>query len=143
MRALLLPSLVVAFLAAAAAFWWRRSATLSKRQAALAVKRNAPRGYHSVEVRCGSAACDAVKRLGETRFLSDEAPLLPVPGCTAQQCTCRYIHFADRRRDDRRNPYGQWTSTPPVITGERRLRIERRKSPEDVFGRTTGSRSKS
>ena len=53
--------------------------------------------WHAVAIQPGSRHCRAVvKRLGE-RYLSKEAPMLPLPGCTTSSCTCRYRHFEDRR----------------------------------------------
>lgn len=46
--------------------------------------------------------CAASKSLRGKRFLCDEAPALPLPGCTAADCQCRYKHFADRRSGPRR-----------------------------------------
>ena len=40
------------------------------------------------------AVCDA---LAEKRTLLREAPILPIAGCLAPQCTCRYRHHKDRR----------------------------------------------
>ena len=93
----------------------------------------------------GSHPCKAVRELGGGRYLSDEAPDLPVPGCTAERCTCSYIHYDDRREDDRRNPYGQYASNPygqfanQAILGERRSRVERRKSQDGTFKPSIGS----
>ena len=47
-------------------------------------------------------ACAASRSLREKRFLNDEAPPLPLPGCTSSECNCRYKHFADRRSGPRR-----------------------------------------
>lgn len=95
----------------------------------------APRNaYHCVEVRPRGDPCEAAKQLGRTRFLSDEAPRLPLPGCTAQPCSCRYLHHADRRQEDRRNPYGQAVSEAPAGVGaERRGATDRRKAAERPF----------
>jgi hypothetical protein len=125
--------LVLVLLLAVVAFGWRQIAGRKKRHAAPVAAQAASKKYHCVEVRKGSHACKAVQELGNSRFLSDEAPRLPVAGCTAEQCTCSFIHHDDRRDDDRRNPYGQFTNLPPQITGERRSRIERRKSQESTF----------
>lgn len=114
-------------------FWWYRAARLKKRMTALNAKFAARSNYHCVEVRNGRFACEAVRQLGNIRFLSDEAPLLPVPGCTTQNCTCFYAHFDDRREHDRRNPHGAWANIPPAISGERRSRRDRRKSPDSTF----------
>lgn len=118
---------------AVAGFGWRWIASLKKPAKATVAGKAASKTFHCVEVHKGIHACKAVQDLGSTRFLSDEAPHLPVPGCTAAQCTCSFIHHDDRRDDDRRNPYGQFANLPPFITGERRSRIERRKSQENTF----------
>lgn len=108
----------------AAAILWRLIVRASRRPS-----RNGgrPEAYHCVSITCPDLACDAVKRVRAHRFLSDEAPLLPLPGCTAPECRCRYAHFPDRREDLRRNPYGLRSSLPPSGVGsERRDRTDRR-----------------
>ncbi len=89
--------------------------------------------FHCVEVVAGDSACAAVRQLAGVRFLSAQAPQLPVVGCSAAACGCRYLHRDDRRQEDRRNPYGQHGSVPPGITGERRARVERRKAMAEPF----------
>ncbi len=60
--------------------------------------------YHSVAVRQSAAACKVAKSIREQRFLSAEAPLLPLQGCnTPNSCRCRYEHFNDRRDSPRRD----------------------------------------
>ena len=61
------------------------------------------------------------------RFLSNEAPLLPLLGCMCTYCQCRYVHYDDRRERDRRNSYS-WVDPfiPTVASQERRLRVNRR-----------------
>lgn len=125
--------LVIAFFVTTAAVWWFYTARQKKHQAALAARRNTLKSYHCVEVHTGIPACKAVQHFGTTRFLSVEAPTLPVSGCTMKQCKCSFIHHDDRRDDDRRNPYGMWSNTPPAIVGERRSRVDRRKSLEGAF----------
>jgi len=58
--------------------------------------------YHAVSIAPGVGACDAVLALGDKRFLSREAPRLPLPGCGTANCACRYQHHEDRRRSPRR-----------------------------------------
>ena len=60
----------------------------------------------------GKAACEAVKRINETRFLEAETPPLPLVGCDAASCTCRYEHFEYRRdpSHDRRNKHSLMSS---------------------------------
>ena len=62
------------------------------------------RDYHAVSIRTGSGCCQAAQALGDQRFLSDEAPQLPLPDCTMNgRCRCRYRHHTDRREDFRRD----------------------------------------
>ena len=67
--------------------------------------------YRATSIVVGPNACEAVKRLGDKRFLvaTKEAPPLPLPDCNQPRCTCKYSHHADRREevnDDRRGPPG-------------------------------------
>lgn len=126
-------TIVLVLLAAAVAIWFRHATTQKKQRAAAAARQGPRNSYHCVEVRSGSTACKAARDLANVRFLSDQAPRLPVSGCTAQKCTCSFIHHEDRRDDDRRHPYGQWAAVPPGIGGERRSRTERRKSQQGTF----------
>jgi hypothetical protein len=58
--------------------------------------------YHAVSIQPGPAACGPARRLRDRRFLSAEAPALPLEGCDEGRCTCRYRHHDDRRQDPRR-----------------------------------------
>ena len=49
------------------------------------------------------ACCEAVRAVAGQRFLSKEAPRLPLTDCDRPQCHCRYQHFTDRRTDARRD----------------------------------------
>lgn len=70
-------------------------------------------------------ACPQVKRLQGQRFLATEAPLIPLPHCNSQQkCECRYLHYADRRVDFRRDSDLGLPSRP--IEQERRKQKDRR-----------------
>jgi hypothetical protein len=126
-------ALVLIVIVVAVAFWWRRARMLRQQsQVKRAPERPNPATYHCVEVRYQAGACDAVKQLGEKRFLSAEAPPLPVPGCDAPKCSCRYVHHDDRRQEDRRHPLG---SVPPsLVASERRSKAtDRRKSSKRPF----------
>lgn len=84
--------------------------------------------FHCVEIRAGLPACEAARQIDHVRFLAREAPLIPVADCDQPRCGCRYVHHSDRRFDERRNPYGQWSNLPTGLTRERRHRVERRQS---------------
>jgi hypothetical protein len=59
--------------------------------------------YHSVTISAPRGrACRAAQECAGKRFLATEAPALPLAGCDAAGCTCRYVHHDDRRAEGRR-----------------------------------------
>jgi hypothetical protein len=77
-----------------------------------ATKEKAPRPavksseYHSVSIKLSSKSCTAAKEMTGQRFLSIDAPALPLPGCDIAECGCRFVHHKDRRDPaDRRSPF--------------------------------------
>ena len=58
--------------------------------------------FHAVTVAPGPRACKEARELQGKRFLSREAPLLPLRNCGSPQCECRYEHYDDRRKGHRR-----------------------------------------
>jgi len=61
-----------------------------------------PNQYHAVSVVAGPQACAVARALADKRFISREAPPLPLAGCTQEHCDCRYAHHEDRRKGPRR-----------------------------------------
>ncbi|MEE4360528.1 MAG: hypothetical protein V2I63_03280 [Pseudomonadales bacterium] len=61
--------------------------------------------FHGVEIVArGNFGCPQARQLEGRRFLSEEAPLLPLEGCSSpDRCACSYRHFSDRRTDKRRD----------------------------------------
>jgi hypothetical protein len=88
--------------------------------------------YHAVTVAQGRTACASSIQLTGRRFLSRDAPPLPLPGCTMQLCRCRYIHHADRRAEERRFPFGVRKRSEATVAVERR-RGDRRKTTDLAF----------
>ena len=84
--------------------------------------------YHGVEIKFHEkTCCQWVKNLRSARLLPHQARLfpLPLPECDAAQCRCRYVHFEDRRTDDRRIPFST------VTTAFGRFATHERRSGED------------
>ena len=80
--------------------------------------------WHAVSVTTNATACGAAEHIRGKRFLSDEAPRIPLPDCASPlQCRCVYRHFSDRRAGPR----------PPTRVAIRyRMRIgdeDRRREP--------------
>jgi hypothetical protein len=83
--------------------------------------------YHAVSIVPGATCCGAARELRLQRFLSKEAPQLPLATCTVSTCRCSYKHFDDRRMKARRaaDRIGQ----PPPFSGtERRAPTGRRQT---------------
>lgn len=96
-KVLLLLSVVI--IAAVVALYWRRMKS-AVRSPALTQQKSNP--YHCVTVKFRKNACDPVRALESKRFLAKEAPRLPLPGCTVKNCGCRFVHYDDRRSEERR-----------------------------------------
>jgi len=82
--------------------------------------------FHGVAIRPrDDNCCTAVHNLGDARFLSAEAPLLPLTDCTNPSgCRCVYEHFDERRGSLRReSDIGLPAQAHPV---ERRAGLGRR-----------------
>jgi len=61
--------------------------------------------FGAVSIKIGPRACSAAKYLRGKRFLSSQAPALPLSKCDISDCTCKYDYYKDRRsEDDRRFP---------------------------------------
>jgi hypothetical protein len=53
--------------------------------------------FHAVSIHPSKDGCLAAEAISGERFLSREAPSLPLESCTATSCNCRYYHHSDRR----------------------------------------------
>jgi len=87
------------------------SAKLFKRAKALfgreapeppAVTPRKPSRFHAVTIVTGLRPCHEARALRDRRFLSREAPPLPLKNCGSPQCECHYEHYDDRRKGNRR-----------------------------------------
>ncbi len=82
--------------------------------------------YHAVAIIPGPRACGEAKNIARKRFLSAEAPLLPLKNCDAATCTCRYQHHEDRRGEPRRVVDGAVVRMNGQWQGVERRRVGRR-----------------
>ena len=64
--------------------------------------KKAPQAFHSVCIVTASSACPGARALKGKRFLSRDAPVLPLKNCDRGGCKCRYEHYEDRRDGPRR-----------------------------------------
>lgn len=86
--------------------------------------------YHAVSVQPCLMACERIRPLTGKRYLSREAPALPVSGCTNRQCRCRYVHHDDRRADERR-VIGEGRAGLPAYGGPERRLVRRGRRASD------------
>jgi hypothetical protein len=56
--------------------------------------------YWGVKIQPGK--CGAIRVFAGRRLSFDEAPMLPLPGCTMKRCSCSYVGVRERRGEERR-----------------------------------------
>ncbi len=87
--------------------------------------------WHAVSVQCGSQGCLAAKQTTGVRYLSAQAPRLPLADCAhPAACRCVYRHHDDRRAGPRRSmESGSSLRSASLYPGEeRRARGGRRRT---------------
>jgi hypothetical protein len=86
--------------------------------------------FLAVSIKPGPRCCHAAASLAGIRFLSKEAPRLPLPQCEIAACECRYLHHDDRRSGPRRALEGGRVKGGPPFGGpdRRRAKTDRRVS---------------
>ena len=92
-----------------------------------ALSRTPDRRWHAVAIVPTDSACAAAHACKDNRYLSAEAPRLPLEGCDAARCDCRYGHFDDRRRGPRRGAEKGGGTPKPVNTEQRTGRGRRKR----------------
>jgi hypothetical protein len=84
--------------------------------------------WHAVTIVAKNSSCEAARAARNTRYLSAEAPRLPLADCSKPDaCPCAYRHHADRRAEARRadDDGGPLRSSP---NPERRMQRGRRQT---------------
>ena len=80
--------------------------------------------WRSVAIIAPASACAAAQMCKGKRYLCREAPRLPLEGCDAARCDCKYRHFQDRRGTPRRAE--EKGMTPTRVESNRRKNRDRR-----------------
>ena len=105
---------------------WFASLFGAKKAPARPAARSNP--YHAVSVLPGTDAFAAAYRFSGQRFLSRQAPRLPLPSCDARTCGCRFKHHKDRRSGPRRSSdVGMYTAD---FSGRERRRSRGRRATD-------------
>ena len=96
-------------------------------------KQGAPAGpYHSVTIKSLRSSCVTARALKDIRFLSREAPALPLEDCDVATCSCRYEHHTDRRGGPRRGAEMGGAKIPSMSGEEKRQERDRRSTAEII-----------
>lgn len=83
--------------------------------------------WHAVSVVTGRWACEAAQSLRNARFLSADAPPLPLAQCASREsCSCAYKHHRDRRGQPRRRDELLGIRRAGLVNNERRTERGRR-----------------
>lgn len=96
-------------------------------------KRTGNSAFHAVSIKFDANACSNAKEMAGRRFLASAAPNLPLPGCDALECHCRFSHHKDRRSGkERRSPFSaaKYSDGTGSFETERRERLDRRKGSD-------------
>jgi hypothetical protein len=90
-----------------------------------------PTHWSAVSILSTGASCEAARALKGKRFLSAEAPRLPLIECTqSAQCRCTYKKYPDRRAGPRREEDATGLRRAVPEGKERRAKRGRRSTDE-------------
>lgn len=105
-----------------------------KKAASSEATSTASKSFTAVTLAPGPDACEAVLSFGRKRFLSGDAPILPLTDCGSSSCTCKYVHYEDRRdvSEDRRQPFSMRTDLHGSAGEEERRQRAGRRGPDKV-----------
>ena len=74
--------------------------------------------YEAVSIHSYKDKCPAVASLAGERFLSSEAPLIPLESCSSDTCHCVYMHHSDRRTGTDRRGHHESVDGYIVLPGQ-------------------------
>ena len=90
-----------------------------------------PTRWTAVSILSTASSCEAARALKGQRFLSAEAPRLPLIECThSAHCPCTYKKYPDRRAGPRREEDSTGLRRAVDVGKERRVRRGRRSTDE-------------
>jgi len=73
--------------------------------------------YHAVSIIAGAGCGETALKYGGHRYLSTEAPMIPLPTCDTENCRCRYLHHEDRRSKFDRRRQDVWDLNAQMAKG--------------------------
>ena len=109
--------------------WWHRKRIKTQMQLARrpVEAHRVTNPYHAVSIKAGPSCAETGVRYGGRRYLSREAPRLPLPTCDARTCRFRYVHHDDRRSGFDRRHRDVWDPSSALARGGNRRRSHGRR----------------
>lgn len=127
--------LLLAVIAAAAAFLlWRRGRGPDSAARGVRTRPAAADERKIVRFRAGPNACAPARQQAGRHVPAGEMPRLPLPGCRAQHCRCRFEAALERRVDQRRKQRDRRESIRFDSSGGDRRKKDRRRENADPWG---------
>jgi hypothetical protein len=74
--------------------------------------------YEAVTIHSYKDKCPAAARVAGKRFLSSEAPPIPLESCKSETCHCVYMHHSDRRTGSDRRKHHESADGQTVLQGQ-------------------------
>ena len=111
------------------AAWWQRKRVMAAVRASgrpVEVHR-VTNPYHAVSIQAGPSCAETKMRYDGVRFLSKDAPPIPLPSCDRWSCSCRYVHHEDRRSGVDRRHRDVWEPASRLARGGDRRRSSGRR----------------
>ncbi len=112
--------------------WWHRQRVLAEvTMSGRSVQAHrVTNPYHAVSIKAGPNCYQTKLKHGDRRFLSAEAPPLPLPTCDVTACKCLYVHHDDRRAETDRRLRDVWNTNAKLAEGSDRRRYPGRRATD-------------
>lgn len=126
--------LVIVVAAAALLFPWMRNRLGEGKGRKSNRKRTTAQTTHLVQLRAGPGACSLARQQAGSVYETADQPRLPLPGCRADRCLCRFDGIVERRKRARRE-HGDRRETVRFgeAVSDRRSRGDRRSVSRDPW----------
>lgn len=128
---LLLAAVVVV---TAIVLWRRRGDTGHVTVRNIPVRPTKPGDERLIRFRPGPNACSPARQQAGKHVSADARPRLPLPGCRAHRCQCRFEAVSNRRREHRRRKPERRESIRFDDKGGDRRKKDRRMDSNDPWG---------
>lgn len=127
---MLIPILLLTLLVLVAGYFWqsgKNAKPKSQKTSNKAANNKSNRPTHRcVVIEPGLISCKAIRAYQGKHILVGDAPTLPVQGCDAKQCECRFLRYDDRRRGSRRSKLKTADQIVSESNNNKRSRKDRR-----------------